>query len=217
MSKDSTIIQLSLLICLSMYGCTSSKELVLDAVWEQDQFESRKFRKIAVFGLTDSTRANIRFEENAVRNFKSKGIRAIAGHEVYNIALEGPIDPDHLKRYLFSLGFDGILTTALIDNISTDNEDISDDELQQYTEGIYKFGQYFQIRYEESQKPSHDIYGVLEANFYYIMDYNEFDGSGLVWISHYQIDPEYRATFEVSEYSKRIVNSLFEDQVILRK
>ncbi|PIB35530.1 hypothetical protein BFP72_09065 [Reichenbachiella sp. 5M10] len=193
----------------------STKGLVLDAVWENDIYEPKYYRNIAVFGLTQNREDNEEYENKAVKYFKSKGIKAIAGHEIYDIHTEGKINSTHLKRYMFSLGFDGILTSTLLH--SDGNEDMTDEELEHYSEGIYKFGEYFQVRYTDALTADKELFAILESNFYMIMDYNDFDGSGLAWISHYQISKEIQENFQIDEYAKTIVKSLFEDQVILKK
>ncbi|MCV9385788.1 hypothetical protein [Reichenbachiella ulvae] len=211
------VAKLFLAFVIILQGCVMSKDLVLDAVWEKDNYEPLKYRKVIVFGFSENMEKNKKFEINAVKALKNEGVLATPGHEVYDFSQEGRVNPHHLKNYLFSQGFDGILTASVIDNISKDNEEISDQELEKYSEGIYKFDQFYQNRYSEISNDTPSSNKVLEANFFYIMDQNDFDGSGLVWISHFQIKDELEANFPVEDYSKRIVKSLFEDQVIVKK
>ncbi|UXP32127.1 hypothetical protein N6H18_17430 [Reichenbachiella agarivorans] len=202
---------------LSLVSCVSSKGLELNAVWESDLYESKKYRKIVVFGLTKSMHNNHSFEIDAVKYLKSKGINSVAGHEVYDIKTDGNINPTHMKRYLFSLGFDGILTASLIDPIDSQDEHVSQEALGHHGEGMYRFGQYFQNRYETLESSEKTDFAILETNFYMMMDYNEFDGSGLVWISHYNIDQELRNDFPIDEYARTITKSLLHDGVVMTK
>lgn len=211
------VTKLFLVVAVLLQGCATSKDLVLDAVWEKDNYEPRKYRRIAVFGFSENMDKNRKFEINATHALNNEGIRATPGHEVYDFSIEGHVNPHQLKNYLFSQGFDGILAISVIDNISKNDEDISEQELAKYSEGIYRFDQFYQIRYSDITDDNPSTNKILEANFFYIMDYNDFDGSGLVWISHFQIKDELEANFPVEHYSKRIVKSLFEDQVIIKK
>ncbi|WP_422358568.1 hypothetical protein [Reichenbachiella sp.] len=208
---------------LFIYGCAPSHPLVLDAAWENSVYEPRSFRKVAVFGMSKDIKNKKEFEKDAVKYFKSKGVPAVAGYTIFEHEPEGDeVNRSDVKKELFAQGFDGVLTASSIENISTDDDDITDEELASHAEGLYKFGQYFEARYDHLQSDvdhSHHKYSILEANFYYLMDYNEFDGSGLVWISHFKYDLEKKSdvAIEIDNYAHVVVNALFEDQVILER
>ncbi|MDW3210889.1 MAG: hypothetical protein R8N23_13520 [Reichenbachiella sp.] len=211
------------LSALLLDSCAPSHPLVLDAAWENAVYEPRNFRKVAVFGMSKDIKTKKEFEKDAVKYFKSKGVPAVAGYTLFEHEPEGDeVNRSDIKKELFAQGFDGVLTASSIENISTDDDDITDEELARHAEGIYKFGQYFEARYDHLQSDvdhSHHKYSILEANFYYLMDYNEFDGNGLVWISHFKYDLEKKSdvAIEIDNYAHVIVNALFEDQVILER
>lgn len=211
----------SLLFILS--SCATTHPLMLDAAWENTTYEPRPFRKVAVFGLTKNFKNKKEFENDAVKYFKSKGVPAVAGYTLYEHEPDAEeVNRSDVKKELFAQGFDGVLTASTIESISTDDEDITDEELASHAEGLYKFGQYFEARYDHLQTDvdhSHHKYSVLEANFYYLQDYNEYDGSGLVWISHFKYDLELKIkeAMEIDNYAHVVVNALFEDQVILER
>ncbi|WP_420581341.1 hypothetical protein [Reichenbachiella sp.] len=204
-------------------GCAPTHPLVLDAAWENAVYEPRNFRKVAVFGMSKVEKNKKDFEKDAVKYFKSKGVPAVAGHTIIDIGPEGDdVDNSAIKKELYAQGFDGVLTAASIENISKDDEDITDEELASHAQGLYKFGQYFEARYDHLQSDvdhSHHKYSILEANFYYLMDYNEFDGNSLVWISHFKYDLENKSdvALKIDNYAHVVVNALFEDQVILER
>ncbi|MGL1889896.1 MAG: hypothetical protein OCD76_25510 [Reichenbachiella sp.] len=206
-------------ITIIMASCSSSQQLFLDAAWEDANYEPRNYRKVVIFGFGKNMENNRLFEDEAVLSFKKKGIKAEAGHEIYDFEIEGELDRNDLKRYLFSLGYDGILVAAPIKNISTDDDDITDEELSAHKDGLYKFGIYYENRYKHLQEDTDhnsEKYSILEATFYYLMDYNDFDGGGLVWISHFKANTESDVKIEINQYTKIVVNSLFDDQVILK-
>ncbi|UXX78188.1 hypothetical protein N7E81_12540 [Reichenbachiella carrageenanivorans] len=213
------IIHYSISIIL-LASCATSQTLVLDAVWENPNYESRHFRKVAVFGMAKNEKDKKEFEKDAVKYLKSKGVPAVAGYTLFEDEPAGDeVNRSEIKKHLYSLGVDGVLTATPVKNISTDDEDITDEELASHAKGRYKFGQYFESRYDDLQTVSNHNYTILEANFYYLMDYNEFDGNGLVWISHFKYDLEkhQQTTMEINKYAHTVVNGLFEDQVILER
>lgn len=211
--KNSTFVA----VLLSLAAC-ASEQLFLDAVWESPIYEPRSFRKVAVFGIAKNQENQIAFEQDVVKYLNTKGVKAVAGHQLYDYDEKAGLkNATRIKRYLFSLGFDGVLTASAIENISKDDDDITNEELAAHTEGVYKFGQYYQQRYASMQRtPNPDAnFAVLEANFFWLMDYSDFDGSGLVWISHFKADTEQPIRLEIDKYAKTIVDALFEDQVII--
>lgn len=211
-----------LVLILFFASCAPSQTLVLDAVWENPIYEPRHFRKVAVFGMAKNLKNKKEFEKDAVKYLKSKGVPAVAGYTLFEDEPAGDeVNRSDIKKHLYSLGFDGILTATPVQNISTDDEDITNEELANHAEGLYKFGQYFESRYVDLQANvnHHHKYTILEADFYYLMDYNEFDGNGLVWISHFKFDLEkhQQSTMDINKYAHIVVNGLFEDQVILQR
>lgn len=212
-----------ILMLLILSACATSYPLMLDAAWENTTYEPRPYRKVAVFGLTKNFKDKKEFENDAVKYFKSKGVIAVAGYTLFEHEPDAnEVNRSDIKKELFAQGFDGVLTASTIENISKDDEDITDEELASHAEGLYKFGQYFEARYDHLQTEidhNHHKYSVLEANFYYLQDYNEYDGSGLVWISHFKYDLELSVpeAMEIDNYAHVVVNALFEDQVILER
>ncbi|WP_139793992.1 hypothetical protein [Reichenbachiella faecimaris] len=212
-----------ILLLFILSACAATHPLMLDAAWENTTYEPRTYKKVAVFGLTKNFKEKKEFENDAVKYLKSKGVPAVAGYTLYEHEPDADqVNRSDIKQELFAQGFDGVLTASTIENISKDDEDISDKELADHAEGLYKFGQYFEARYDHLQTDidhSHHKYSVLEANFYYLQDYNEYDGSGLVWISHFKYDLELKIkeAMEIDNYALVVVNALFEDQVILEK
>ena len=219
MSNKTSIFLLSLVLI----SCATTHPLVMDAAWENPTYESRTYNKIAVFGMAKDLKAKKEFENDAVKYFKNEGIEAVAGYTLYDHEPEGDeVNRPDIKQALYNKGFDGILTASTIENISSDDEDITDDELASHAEGLYKFGQYFESRYDHLQSDvdhSHHKYSVLEANFYNLDVDNEYDRNGLVWISHFKYDLELKIpqAMEIDNYAHVVINALFEDQVILKK
>lgn len=222
MSYLSIFFRLSILSSfVFLISSCATQEIMLDAVWENENYESRTFRKVAVFGMAKQKDNKKAFEDDAVKYFKSQGIPAIAGYELFEHEPDvAEMSQSDIKEHLYGLGVDGVLTAAAIENISEDDEDITDEELEAHSEGVYKFGQYFVKRYDRLQSDvdhEHQKYAILEANFYYLRDYNKFDGSALIWISHFKYGENENTDvkMEIDKYAKIVVKSLFEDQVIL--
>ncbi|MEP2025396.1 MAG: hypothetical protein ABJH98_09760 [Reichenbachiella sp.] len=217
------IIFYSVLFTITLNNCATTHPLVLDAVWENANYEPRNYRKVAVFGMSKNLKNKKAFENDAVKYLKKKGVPAVAGYTIFDHEPEGnDVNRTDIKIDLYSQGFDGVLAVSSVENISQDDDDITDEELANHAEGIYKFGQYFEARYDHLQSDvdhSHHKYSILEANFYYLMDYNEFDGNGLVWISHFKYDLEKKTdvAIEIDNYAHVIINALVEDQVILER
>ena len=202
-------------------SCVTSQTLVLDAAWENTDYESINFRKVAVFGLTKDFKNKKEFENDAVKYFKSKGVLAVAGYSLFEHEPDvEEVNRSDVKKELYAQGFDGVLTASTIENISNNDKDITNEELATHAEGLYKFGEYFEARYDHLQSDvdhSHHKYSVLEANFYYLQEDNEYEGNGLIWISHFKYDLELniKEALEIDNYAHIVVNALFEDQVIL--
>lgn len=211
------------LLLFVLTSCATTYPLALDAAWENTNYEPRPFQKIAIFGLTKDFKDKKEFENDAVKYFKSKGVVAVAGYTLFEHEPDATeVNRSDIKKELHAQGFDGVLTASTVENISQDDEDISDDELASHAEGLYKFGQYFEARYDHLQTDidhNHHKYSVLEASFYYLQNYNEYDGNGLVWISHFKYDLEMKVkeAMEIDNYAHVVVNALFEDQVILER
>ncbi len=195
-----------------------TEQLLLDAVWENPDYESKSFRKIAVFAIAKDEKNKKEFEKDAVKHFKSKKVIAIPGYKIFDNDSIADLDASEVKKRLYAQGFDGVLTAKTIEHISQDDHDTDEEELKRHSQDLYRFGHYFVSRYDHVQSDVQGNYTVLEANFYFLMDYNEFDGSSLAWISHYKIDPgtaKGNTEVEIDKYAHIVVQSLFDDQVIL--
>ena len=205
------------LSCIIILSC-KQEQLMLDAVWENPNYESKSFRKIAVFAIAKEQKNKKDFEKDAVKYFKSKKVIAIPGYKIFDSDSVADMNATEVKKRLYAQGFDGVLTAKTVKHISQDDNDTSDEELERHSKDLYRFGEYFVSRYDHVQSDVQGNYAVLEANFYYLIDYNDFDGSSLAWISHYKLDPETaeKNTFvEIDKYAHVVVQGLFDDQVIL--
>ena len=198
------------------FSC-KTEQLVLDAVWENPNYESKSFRKIAVIAIAKEEKNKKEFEKDAVKYFKSKKVIAIPGYKIFDSDSVADMNATEVKKRLYAQGFDGVLTAKTVEHISQDDNDTSDEELERHSKDLYRFGEYFVSRYDHVQSDFQGNYSVLEVNFYYLIDYNEFDGSSLAWISHYKLDSasSENTEVEIDKFAHVVVKALFDDQVIL--
>lgn len=207
-----------LILCL-LFGC-QTEQLVLDAVWENPDYEEEGFKKIAVFGLVENDKNRKTFEKDAVKYFKSNGIEAVPGYVIFG-SVDRMVDMgnDEIKRQLFEQGFDGALATKVLENVESNTPADSVDRHSRHANDIYRYEMYFTPRYEHLQNSIQKNYAVIESNFFLLQDISTFEGRGLIWISHFKMENEAvnHIDIEIDEYAKLIVKSLFDDQVISRR
>ncbi|MFY0625668.1 MAG: hypothetical protein JXR07_05210 [Reichenbachiella sp.] len=204
-------------ISLFVIGCKTEKAY-LDSVWENPDFEDVSFKKIAVFGLVESDKNRKDFEKDAVKYFKKKGIEAEAGYQILG-TVDDIVDmgSDSIKRELFRQGFDGVLSTKVLETSEEELPEDSIGHISRHKNDIYRYEMYFTPRYDHLQNNIQKNYAVIESNFYFLQDNSNFEGRGLIWISHYKMENDAinHIDIEIDNYAKIIVQSLFDDQVII--
>lgn len=102
------IIAVTLLTLVNSCASTS-----LTSVWKDSTYNGGPLKKVLVIGVFQKEEAESFFDDEFVRQLKSKGIDAVSG---YSVLPEGGIpDKETIETEIKELGIDSVLVTRLVD------------------------------------------------------------------------------------------------------
>jgi len=198
---------LSTLIILNC--CTSTSHV---RSWTSKEDYERNFGKILVLGLVNRVSLRHDVEFALVDASKKFGLRAIDGMAVFPPALGKPFDDIERDRiHLQNIGFDAILTVAIIDvtaerYIRPENS---------YVPLVYydRFGNYYYRTYATVYKKG---YFTVESKYFLETNLYELKNGSLIWFGRsYAFDP-YELEKFIPAYAKRLFKELLEKGIITK-
>ncbi|PQB03971.1 hypothetical protein [Aureitalea marina] len=202
------------LVCLlTLSGC-SSKYLTSSSNVSQ---EKKSYDKILIVAIAKDLTSRIRFENQVVSDFATKGITAASSVDVIKKdsfdkkLTEAEIDM--LRNTLKQAGFDGIIITNLIDASQYTDVIPGNTNTAYYPARYGRFGRYYSYYPVTYWEPDQVVTGVKYTLESVLYDLRVDDTDNLQWVGRFQVKDPSSISKSVSKYSYELVNALMESSI----
>lgn len=205
----STPIKPLIILVVSVLVQSCSNEAYM-RTWSSSHEYDNRFTKIMVLGMINNVEIRNDIENELVFEARKAKLAATNGLSMFPPELGRPFeDVERFKTKLRDKGFDGILTTALID-VSEQRYIKPEVEYQPF--GYYdRFGNYYFRTYDLVYRPGYfkrTSKYFIETNFY------ELSGGTLVWSGRSLMFEAQELNDFVSNYSRSLFKELFKEGII---
>ena len=179
--------------------------------------EKKSYDKILIVAIAKDLTSRIRFENQVVSDFATKGVTAASSVDVIKKdsfdkkLTEAEIDM--LRNTLKQAGFDGIIITNLIDASQYTDVIPGNTNTAYYPARYGRFGRYYSYYPVTYWEPDQVVTGVKYTLESVLYDMRVDDTDNLQWVGRFQVKDPSSISKSVSKYSYELVNALMESSI----
>jgi len=101
----------SVLLVLIVTSCAPA----MRGVWKQDSYTGNQYQKLAIVAISPNVENRTIFEQEAVKQFRKKGVQAVAGIDYFPPKMtEAERSPENLLKIVRDNQLDGVITISLV-------------------------------------------------------------------------------------------------------
>ena len=185
----------------------------LSFTWTKPDYETIKYKKIAIFSSGRNLQVATEFQDTMVKYLADKGVTAVSGMSILNPMQAESLKPEEIAGTLLKEGVDAVISVSLVDKEKS-MEYVQGSNMYMY--GGYGFGGYYGYRYAPMYYDpgyySESTTYLLENHFYEIKEGGNKE-EALIWASQSEVTNPAKSITRT--YSKMLVNALIKDGIIL--
>lgn len=195
----------------------SSCVSTLSSSFTKPNYVDRNYQRIAVIGISDNLTSRLAFEKEAVTLLKEKGVNAVGSTNIFpqNMSKEEQA-PKNLIKIIKTNNLDGIITMSLVD--VEDSHRYKQGKSYSIPSGYYRVGKHIYRRYVTINEPGYYVPTrsyVIEAVLYNLKGELKENQDTWVWTGESSLINPSSLQSSAEIFSKRMVNQIIKDNIIL--
>ena len=195
------------------FGCKPT----MDYVWKKDNFNGKKFNKIAVIAVSDDFSVRQEVENGIIRDLKENGIEAISGLSFLPPnAPKSEWEAENIAKKLKAMGVDGALSVNLINK--RDRTDYVPGETYVYPTGYYRYGNHIYNNYSRIYNPGYYVEVeeyLIEANLYDVT-VTSSKQQALMWTGQSKLYNPSGVKSAATSYSDNLIGYMLGNNILLK-
>ena len=209
-----TIFYTSFIILILMFTSCAPK---LSATWSSKDYQSKRYSKIAVVGISEDLAARNAFERNAVQLLNDNGVNAIEGILIFPLN-NSPKEGEDVKiiKILKDNAIDGVITMSLIN--SDESQHYEPGETYRVPIGYTRFGKYYYRTYSYISTTGYYVNEksyLIEAILYDVAGELKEGQNTMIWSGQSALINPSSAQDAAIRFTKKLVASLIKDKIVL--